>query len=240
MQEPVVVENQNLDPRLEELVRSGVHFGYAKTRRHPRMRNFIAGVKSNIEIFYVEKVSERLQQALEYIEQIGKENGVILWVGTKPAASEYISALALELGHPYVNTRWVGGTLTNYKIIKERIAYWQSLLLKQKSGELAKYTKQEQLQIQREIDRLTRSFDGLVTLTGVPRALFIVDTNEESSAVREARLKKIPMIALLNTDCDPADVLFPIPGNDNSPKSISFILGKAKEAYLKGRENAGN
>ena len=240
MQEPVIVENQNLDSRLEELVRFGVHFGYAKTRRHPRMRNFIAGVKSNIEIFYVEKVSECLQKALEYIEQVGKEKGVILWVGTKPAASEYISALALELGHPYVNARWIGGTLTNYKIIRERIAYWQSLLSKQKSGELAKYTKQEQLQIQREVDRLTRSFDGLVSLTAIPRALFIVDTNEESSALREARLKKISTVALLNTDCDPLGASFPIPGNDNSPKSISFILDKVKEAYLKGKENAGD
>ncbi len=223
-----------LDPKVEELFRAGVHFGYAKTRRHPRMREFIAGVKSNVEIFNLEKVEELLGIALAYIEEIGKKQGVILWVGTKPSAGEFTRDVAKSLKHPYVDRRWVGGTLTNFKIIHKRVLHWQDLLTKQKTGELEKYTKQERLMIQKEIDRLSRAFDGLVNFDGSPHALFIVDTNEESNALHEALLKRIPIIALLNSDCDPKGVLYPIPGNDNAPESIRLVLEKAKEAYQKG------
>ena len=235
-----IVENSVPDPNLKELLGACVHFGYAKTRRHPRMREFVAGVKSNTEIFNLEKIWQNLSRALEYIESIGKDGGTILWVGTKPSAAATIEAVARELGHPYVSGRWIGGTLTNFKIIRERINYWQDLVSKQKSGELAKYTKQEQLMIQRKVDRLSRAFGGLVSFDGMPRALFLVDTGEESSALHEAELKRIPTVALLNSDCDPARVTYPIPGNDNAPKSVQYILEKARDAYVKGKRDAGN
>jgi len=231
-----------IDPKLEELFRAGVHFGYARTRRHPRMREFIAGIKSNVEIFQLEKVWELFGRALTFIEDIGKQGKIILWVGTKPAANVVIRKIAEELGHPYVDIRWLGGTLTNFDIIRKRINYWQDLISKSKSGELEKYTKQERLKIQREIERLTRAFEGLVRLDRMPDALFVVDTNEEASALREATQKNIPVVALLNSDCDPAAVAYPIPGNDNASESIRFVLERAKEAYARGVEakNAGN
>ena len=226
-----------LDPKVEELFRAGVHFGYAKMRRHPRMREFIAGVKSNVEIFNLEKVEELLEKALAFIEEIGKENGTILWVGTKAAAEESIRAVAQALGHPYVDRRWVGGTLTNFDVIHKRILYWQDLVTKQKTGELEKYTKQERLIIQKKIDRLAGTFDGLVNFQGTAKAMFIVDTIEETNALHEAKLKRIPIIALLNSDCDPEGISMPIPGNDNAPESIRFILSKAQEAYQRGKEH---
>jgi small subunit ribosomal protein S2 len=237
---PVSPEVSVLDPKLEELLRAGVHFGYAKTRRHPRMRDYIAGVKSNVEILHLQKVSDHLERALAFIESVGVGSGTILWVGTKPAASGIIEKTAHELDHPFVNRRWLGGTLTNSKIIRDRIMYWQNLVTRQKTGELAKYTKQEQLMIGREIDRLSNAFGGLTKFESMPQALFIVDPKEEHNAFHEARLKNIPVVALLNTDCDPESITYPIPGNDNAPRSIEFILEKAKAAYLKGKQNAGN
>jgi small subunit ribosomal protein S2 len=241
MPEPIeIVDNQPIDPSLEGLFRAGVHFGYARTRRHPRMRNFVAGVKSNIEIFHLEKVWTELSRALAFMESLGKEKSAVLWVGTKPAAAETIQKIAEEFGHPYVNKRWIGGTLTNNKVIRDRINYWQGLVEKKKSGELAKYTKQEQLMIQREIDRLSVSFGGLVSYASMPKAMVIIDTNEEVNALREAQLKRIPVVALMNTDCDPDGITYPIPGNDNAPHSISYILGKLHEAYKKGISEASN
>ena len=231
-------EPQTLDPKLEGLLRAGVHFGYARTRRHPRMRTFVAGVKSNIEILHLQKIYDQLDRALAFVEDLGRSGGVILWVGTKPVASSPIARVAGELGHPFINKRWLGGTLTNSKNIRERVAHWQDLVSKQKSGELAtKYTKQEQLMIQREIDRLDTSFNGLIPFTSIPQAMFIVDTKEEGNALHEARLKKIPVIALLNTDCDPAGINYAIPGNDNAAKSVEFVIEKLKEAYLKGKQS---
>jgi len=235
MQDSIIEDKAPLDPELEELFSAGVHFAYAKTRRHPRMRPFIAGIKSNIEVFHVDKIRDQLLAALGFIESIGAAGGTILWIGTKPAAAGIVREVAETLGHPYVNGRWLGGTLTNFKIIRERIGYWENLLSQQKSGELAKYTKQEQIRIQKEIERLTRNFYGIATLTAMPQAIFIVDTVEESSALREARQKKIPVIALINSDCDPAGATYSIPGNDNSSRSIHYILEKARDAYLVGR-----
>ncbi len=234
------VPEVKIDAHSQELLSAWVHFAYTRTRRHPRMRSFMAGVKSGTEIFDLEKTSECLSRALEYIESLGRENAKILWVGTKPSATKTIEEVAVSLGHSYVSGRWVGGTLTNYKIIRERINYWQDLAAKQKSGELAKYTKQEQLMVKREIERLARKFAGLIFFDSMPKALFIVDTGEEASALHEAKVKHIPTMALLNSDCDPASVTYPIPGNDSATRSIQYILEKAKEAYIKGKNDAGN
>ena len=236
MHDSVTEDKATLDPELEELFLAGVHFAYAKTRRHPRMRQFIAGVKSNIEIFHVDKVRDQLLHALAFIESVGSKGGTILWVGTKPAAARVIREVAEALGHPYVDSRWLGGTLTNFKIIRDRIGYWEGLVSQQKSGELAKYTKQEQIRIQKEIERLTRHFNGIATLTAMPQAMFIVDTKEEINALCEAQQKKIPVVALINSDCDPEGLTHSIPGNDNSSKSIQYVLERAREAYLAGRK----
>ena len=233
MNDSLAFEQNVVDERVQELFRVGMHFGYAKTR--PRMRQYIAGVKSNIEIFNAEKIWECFNVALEFLESVGKEGGMVLWVGTKPASSGVIRLVAEELGHPYVNSRWIGGTLTNYKIIRERINYWQDLIAKKKSGELLKYTKQEQLRINHEIEKLTRDLQGIFPLSSLPKALFVIDAGEEEIAIREAHMKNISVVALLNSDCDPKKVSYPIPGNDNASKSISFVTSKAKEAYLKGK-----
>ncbi|MEK7643510.1 MAG: 30S ribosomal protein S2 [Patescibacteria group bacterium] len=225
------------DPRLEELFRAGVQFGYARTRRHPRMREYIAGVKSNIEILSLDRVFESLETALTYLEELGKIGAAVMWVGTKPAASLVVKRIAEELGHPYVDGRWLGGTITNFDVIRKRVTHWQDLVAKKNSGELEKYTKQERLMIQRETERLESMFAGLLTYTALPKAMFVVDTKEEAIAIAEAGHKQIPVIGLMNTDCDPHSAAYPIPGNDNAPESISLILEKAKAAYLRGKQS---
>ncbi|MBI4121688.1 MAG: 30S ribosomal protein S2 [Candidatus Ryanbacteria bacterium] len=224
------------DPELEELFSAGLHFAYARTRRHPRMLPFIAGVKSNIEVFHADKIRDQLLSALGFIESLGSSGDTILWVGTKPSAALAVRDVAEALGHPYVDTRWLGGTLTNFKIIRERISYWEDLIAKQKSGELGKYTKQEQIRIQKDIERMARGFHGIAKLTAMPQAIFIVDSKEEANALREARQKRVPVIALINSDCDPENITHPIPGNDNSSKSIRYVLEKARDAYLAGKK----
>ncbi|MDA1334557.1 MAG: 30S ribosomal protein S2 [bacterium] len=226
------------NPATEGLYKAGVQFGYSKSRRHPRMRDFVAGVKNNIEVFQLDRVKEKIDEALEFIESLGEMKAPILWVGTKPAAALAIKEVADALGHPYVNIRWLGGTLTNNKNIRGRVTYWQDLISKQKSGELGKYTKAEQVRLQKESDRLARSFEGLVNLQAIPKAMFVIDSKEEDIAVHEAGNKKIPVVALMNTDCDPKKVKHAIPGNDNASKSIRYILELAQTAYIKGTKNA--
>ena len=223
---------------VDDLLNVGAHVGYAKTRRNPHMKKFIAGVKSNVEIFNAERILKLLEEALTCIEGLGKEGAQILWIGTKPAAAPTIRAVAERLGHPFVDTRWIGGTFTNFKVIRDRINYWQSLVSKKAAGTLEKYTKQEQMLFGKDIEKLTRTFEGLVRLETLPKAVFIVDTNKEINALRESRQKNIPVVALLNTDCDPESVAYAIPANDNAPKSIAYILECAKDAYLKGRETS--
>lgn len=223
-----------IDPEIEQMFKAGAHFAYKKTRRHPKMRSFIAGVKSNVEIFHLEKVLEKLDAALSFIEELGKDGKVVLWVGTKPSASKAIREIAKDLGHPFVALHWIGGTLTNFPVIRRRIDYLESLEKKKEIGELEKYTKYERLELLHKMQKLSQALEGIRSLKAMPAALFVVDPGEEVTAVREATKKSIPLIALMNSDCDPSRIDYPIPANDNAESSIGYILKKVEEAYKKG------
>ena len=227
-------EKDIVDPEIEQMFKAGAHFAYKKTRRHPKMRDFIAGVKSNVEVFHLEKVHEKLKTALSFIEELGKDGKVVLWVGTKPSASKAIREVAGNLGHPFVVLHWLGGTLTNFLVIRRRIDYLESLEKKKEIGELEKYTKHERLQIEEKIQKLARALEGIRLLKAMPAALFVVDSGEEATAVREAIKKHIPLVALLNSDCDPSQIDYPVPANDNAASSVSYILKKVEDAYKKG------
>ena len=218
----------------KELFEAGAHIGYSKSRRHPKMNNFIFGTRNNMEIFDLTLTAEKLAEAEEFLKRLGKEGGVVLWVGTKPAAGEHILKIGKALNQPRVAERWLGGTLTNFKVFESRLLYWANLENEAKSGGFEKYLKKEKLLKEMELRKLERMFGGIKSLKALPAGLVVVDPLEEKTAISEARRKRIPVVALLNTDCNPEGITYPIPMNDNSSAAIALALNKLKEAYEAG------
>jgi len=223
---------------IEEMFRAGVHYGYSKSRRHPSASSYVFTTKNGIDIINIEKTYELLENALETISQLASSGKTILFVGTKPEARQQIIETALALNMPYVGERWVGGALTNFPEIKKRIVKLLDLRDKKEKGGLDKYTKKEQLLINKEMEDMTRNFQGLTGITKTPDAVFVVDPKKEHIAVTEAKKMKLPVIALLNTDCNLKQIEYPIIANDASISSITFFLLKIKEAYTKGASGA--
>lgn len=221
-------------PELEAMYRAGVHVAYQRARRHPKMRKYIAGMKNAVEVFHLERVQEELNRAAQAMEALGERGGVVLWVGTKPLAASVIRDAAIATSQPHVSRRWLGGTLTNFTAIKSRIQRWKTLTGERERGELTKYTKQERLRIDEEIEKLDRSFSGLETLEKIPDAMFVVDPTQELTAVNEAKKRKVPVFALMNSDCNPTGITYVIPANDNANKSVAHVVEYMKQAYLRG------
>ncbi|TSC80157.1 MAG: small subunit ribosomal protein S2 [Parcubacteria group bacterium Gr01-1014_29] len=230
----IPVPGMAVNPEITALYQAGVHFGYAKTRRHPKMRQYIFGTKSNVEVFDLFKVLPKLQETLDALRVMGQEGKTFLFVGTKASAKEAIRIAAQELGMPYVTERWLGGTLTNFKVITDRVQYWLTLRQQQESGELKKYTKHEQTKLAQEINKLEYMFKGIEGMKHIPHALVVIDLKEESLAVREAERRGVSVIALSNTDTDPSCATYIIPGNDNAKASIAYILQRIVQAYKEG------
>lgn len=223
---------------VNELFAAGAHFGFVKARRHPSVKPFILGNKNKIEIFDLEKTSEELNKALEFVEGKGKEGGLVLFVGGKSEAREAVIKAGTELSMPYVAGRWIGGTLSNFAEIKKRIAKLEELTTQRERGELAKYTKKERLLIDREIDNLQLYFGGLSTLKALPKLLVIVDPKKEHIALSEARRMKIPVVAICGSDTDLHQIDRAIPANDASRQTISYILAEVAKAFADGRKAA--
>lgn len=221
-------------PTLVQLLESGLHFGHRRSRRHPKMEPFLFSTKNDLCVIDVRKTLSYLETALAAITRIAEQGGTLLCVGTKKQAQAAVLKYAEETGQPYVVNRWLGGTLTNFSVISKMIKKYHSLKEKQASGELQKYTKKEQLEHTREIEELDTLIGGIQRLTALPDALFVVDANHDSTAVKEARRKKIPIIALCDANVNPELVTYPIPGNDDARKSIDLIVRLVSEAYQEG------
>ena len=226
------MSTQNI--KTEEMFKAGVHYGYTKSRRHPSTTPYIFTTKNGVDIINIEKTAELLEKVLEKVGEYGATGKTILFVGTKAEAKQQIIETALALNMPYVGERWVGGSLTNYGEIKKRIFKLLDLREQKEKGGFEKYTKKERLLIDREMDDMTKNFQGFTSMTRIPDAMFVVDPKKEHIAVTEAKQMNIPIIALLNSDCDLKKVDFPIVGNDSSISSISFFLSEIKNAYSKG------
>ncbi|MEW5907719.1 MAG: 30S ribosomal protein S2 [Patescibacteria group bacterium] len=220
--------------KLEEMTKAGMHFGYSRSRRHPRMSPYIFGARNNIEIFDLDKTVQKLEEAKNFVRNLGRENRKILFVGTKIEAKKIIEEFSKTIDMPFVSERWLGGILTNFKVIRNRMNYMDDLIKKRESGELNKYTKQERLKIEKEISDLKRNFGGLGKWESLPAALIIVDSKEEKNAIAEAKKVSIPIIAIVNSDCNPEDADYPIPANDNSLSSIQYIISELTDAYKEG------
>ncbi len=217
---------------IEKLFSVGAHYGYARSRRHPSVSRYIFGNKGGVEIFDLEKTVACLEAAIAFTITLAAQRKIVLFVGGKAEARRAVSRAADRLGMPYVASRWIGGTFTNFTEIRKRINRLTELSEMREKGELARFTKKERLLIDREITDLENTFGGLRGMSRLPDAIFVVDPKHESKAVEEARQMNIPVIALLNTDCSAADILYPIPASDASLQSISHILDEVSTAYL--------
>ena len=225
----------NKEKLIERMFTIGAHFGYSKSRRHPSTKPYIFGAKNKVEIFDLEKTSDLLMVAKEFVAKIAAEGKKIVFVGGKNEAHEAVVSGAKETGQPYASARWIGGTFTNFAQIRKRMNRLEELKSDRAKGELAKkYTKKEQLLIDREIERLEGNFAGLVSLTELPAALFVVDPKREDIAIREAVQERVPIVALMNSDCDARDITYPIVANDATSLSIKFFVEEMVAAYKEG------
>lgn len=221
-------------PSLQELLEAGAHFGHSVKRRNPRMDKYIYAVKNGVQIFDLVKTRTLLQEACDYIEETVAKGGQVLVLGTKGQAAESIREESLRVGNPYIVNRWVGGLFTNWDEIKKRIDKLVEMKQKMEAGEYKKYTKKEQVLLKREIDRLERMYGGLVSLGKLPEALFLVDPIREDTAVKEAILKEIPIVAVCDSNCDPTHMAKVIPANDDALKTVTLIVKAATEAIERG------
>lgn len=219
---------------VEKMFQAGAHYGYSKSRRHPSTSAYIFATKNGVDIINIEKSYELLEKALDEVKKLAASGKTILFVGTKPEARQQITELALSLGMPYVSERWVGGSLTNFPEIKKRIAKLLDLRAEKEKGGFDKYTKKERLLIDREMEDMTKNFQGLTGVNKTPDALFVVDPKKEHIACTEAHKMDLPIVGILNTDCNLKKVNFPIVANDASVSSITFILNEVKNAYVSG------
>ncbi|HBW74144.1 MAG TPA: 30S ribosomal protein S2 [Candidatus Magasanikbacteria bacterium] len=224
------------DPIIEAMFKAGAHFGYAKSRRHPTVAPYIFGMKNRVEIFDLEKTKTKLGDAQKFIASVAAGGGVLLFVGGKVEAREAIERNAKNLTLPFVAGRWIGGTFTNFNVIRTRVERLESLLASRDKGELSKYTKKERILIDRDIANLERFFGGLALLKSLPKAVFIVDPRQEKTAVSEAKKRKIPIVALAGSDCDLNGIDYPIPANDSARGSITFFVDQIARAYEEGKK----
>ncbi|MEA3399154.1 MAG: 30S ribosomal protein S2 [Patescibacteria group bacterium] len=216
---------------IEEMFRAGCHYGYSKSKRHASITPQIFTTKNGVDIINIEKTYEQLENTLEEIKNAVQAGKTIMFVGTKAEASKQINETATSLGVPYVSERWVGGTITNFSEIKKRVAKLLDLREQKEKGDFEKYTKKERLMLAREMEDMTKNFQGIVNMTKRPDYLLIIDPKKEHIAVTEAIKMNIPIIAILNTDCNAKEINFPIIANDASVSSISFFISKIEEIF---------
>lgn len=221
---------------IKQLLEAGVHFGHRTSRWNPKMKKFIFGSRSGIYVIDLEKTEECLNKARDYILDITSKGEVVLFVGTKKQASEVVFQEAQRCGMFYVTQRWPGGLLTNMATVKKSINRLKEIEKMKGDGTYAKITKKEIARLEKELSKLKKNFAGIVGMERTPRAVFIVDTKKEETAVREARRLGVPVIGLIDTNSDPSLVDYPIPGNDDATKSIKLITSLVAEAVLEGRK----
>lgn len=232
------VKKDGFSLNLEEMAKAGLHFGHRTSKLHPQMNPYIYGVRKTVHIIDLEKTKEKFEQALVFIKELAELEKILLLVGTKPEHKDLVEELAKECNLPYVTERWLGGSLTNFKIMKQRIKYLKELEEKKQSPDFDRYTKKERADIEKEIQGLRRKFEGLRNLEKLPDAIFACSLRKDHLAIKEANMKGILSIAICDTNTDPALVDYPIPANDDANSSVKYILEKTKETILKSRENA--
>jgi len=220
---------------MKALLESGVHFGHRTNKWNPKMRQYIFTERNGIHIIDLQQTVKLLDDAYDFVRDIVANKGTVLFVGTKRQAQDTIRDEAERCGMPYVNERWLGGTITNWFTIQKRIFELERLERMRDSGELDLLTKKEGLMIEREIERLDTRLHGVRIMKGMPNVLFVVDVMREETAVHEANLKGIPVLAMVDTNCDPKNVDYVIPSNDDAIRAIKLLVGKMADAVMEGK-----
>ncbi len=218
-----------------ELLEAGVHFGHQTRRWNPKMGRYLYGERSGIYILDLEKTLEGLDEAYEFARNIGRRGGVVLFIGTKKQAQETVEEQAGRVGMPFVNTRWLGGMLTNFQTISRRLVRLRELREMERTGAFDVLPKKEVLRLRHEKEKLERNLGGIQDLEKLPDAVFVIDTKKEHIAVGEARKLGLPVIAIVDTNCDPDEVDYVIPGNDDAIRSVSLVTRVLADGIAEGR-----
>jgi len=220
---------------MKSLLEAGVHFGHQRRRWNPKMKQFIFTHRNGVHIIDLQQTLYYLERAAAYVEEISAQGQKVIMVGTKKQAFDTVFEEAERAGAFYVRTRWLGGTLTNFKTIQKRIDYLAQLETRRDKGEFEVLPKREAMKLEEAIAKLNKYLGGIKEMTGMPGALFVIDVGKESIAVAEARRVGVPVIALVDTDCDPSLIDWPIPGNDDAIRSIRLVTSRISTAIIEGR-----
>jgi small subunit ribosomal protein S2 len=220
---------------MKQLLEAGVHFGHQTRRWNPKMQQFIFVERNGLHIIDLQQTVPRLNEAYKFVEQLVANGGTILFVGTKKQAQEAVAEEATRCGMYYVNQRWLGGMLTNFQTIQLRIRYLRELEGRRDRGDFERLPKKEVQHLQDDMDRLERILGGIKDMRRLPNAIFIIDTRKERTAITEARRLEIPVIALADTNCDPDEMDFPIPANDDAIRAVRLLCSKIADAAVEGR-----
>ena len=221
---------------MKQLLEAGVHFGHQTRRWNPKMKEYIFTERNGIYIIDLQKTVKKIEEAYYFIRDLAEEDRPILFVGTKKQAQESIEQEAKRCGMYYVYQRWLGGMLTNFKTIQGRIARLRKIEQMEETGEFDLLPKKEVIQLKAEQAKLERNLGGIKEMKKLPAALFVVDPRKEHIAVAEARTLKIPIVAIIDTNCDPDEVTYPIPGNDDAIRAVKLITAKMADAVLEGKQ----
>jgi small subunit ribosomal protein S2 len=217
-----------------ELLEAGVHFGHQTRRWNPKMHRYLYGERSGIYIIDLEKSLAGIEETYEFVRDLGRRRGIILFIGTKKQAQEVVAEHATRIGMPYVNHRWLGGMLTNFTTVSKRLLRLRELREMERSGTMEFLPKKEAIRLRREREKLERNLGGIQDLERLPDAVFVVDTKKEHIGVGEARKLNIPVIAIVDTNCDPDEVDFVIPGNDDAIRAVTLVTRVVADALAEG------
>lgn len=229
-------KEENFGLNLQEMAKAGLHFGHRTSKIHPKMMPYLQGVRNTVHIIDLEKTKEKFEEALKFIQKLILENKILLLVGTKIQIKDLVNEVAIACGVPYVNERWLGGTLTNFGVLKKRVEYMKDLEQKLADAELMeKYKKKEKAEMQKELRDLKVKFDGIKNLERIPDAIFVFDMKKDDLAVKESRVKGAKVVAISDTNTDPTLADYPIPANDDAISSLKYILEKVKEVIIKAK-----
>lgn len=220
---------------MKQLLEAGVHFGHQTKRWNPKMKPYIFGARNGIHIIDLQKTVEYFKTAYAFVKEIGKQGGVILFVGTKKQAQDVIAEEAQRVGLPYVNQRWLGGMLTNFRTVKTSIDKMKEIERMEEDGYLSKLPKKEAIKLLKRKEKIKSYLNGIRDMENIPDALFVVDSKKERIAILEAKRLGIPIVGVVDTNCDPDDVDYVIPANDDAIRAVKLLASKIAEAYEEGK-----
>ncbi|MBD3245419.1 MAG: 30S ribosomal protein S2 [Candidatus Omnitrophica bacterium] len=221
---------------IRKLLENGVHFGHLSKHWNPKMKKFIFGKKKNIYIIDLEKTADKIEEAKDYLRELAADGKKIMFVSTKKQLRELVREHAESVNMPYVVERWVGGFLTNYSTVRERVRHYVELLEKKEKGDFDRMPGKEKVRLKRELERMKKNYDGVTSLEDLPDCIYVVDPKKEWACIREATKLSIPLVALIDTDANPEVIDYPIPGNDDAIKSVRHITSCLTEAIGEGQE----